>query len=77
MKIHWKIFKKDDFYYFKLTKYVHTFTVHTYLKTEYRNNLNGRLYVFDNNINLRKYIKTLIVFLTVNSMLKKMSTNHK
>lgn len=63
MKIRWKIFKRTNFYYFKLTSHNHIVAICFDYPKEYRATIKGTCYVIDYNTSIRKIIKTLIPFL--------------
>lgn len=66
MKLDWKIFKKTNFYYFKLNKYGHIFAINTYSSKEYICNIKGTAYAFDYTTNQRKLLKTVVPYLQYN-----------
>lgn len=64
MKVEWKIFKKLNFYYFKLNEYSHILAIN-YIDypNEYACNVEGACYRFSVSTNTRNILKTLVPFL--------------
>jgi hypothetical protein len=66
MKLNWKIFKKSNFYYFKLNQYSHIFAIDSNSSKDYICNLKGMVCVFDYTTNQRKLLKTVVPYLQYN-----------
>lgn len=73
MKLQWKIFKRYEFYYFKLNQYKHILAIHDDYLNEYRATIKGTCYVIDSTTNIRKYLKTIVPFLKYNSQIMNLS----